>query len=423
MTFPRWLWTKPFLLVFGLATAVHWLVIGASFWQENYAEGTADEARYVFYGESIRAGRGMHAPGYEDKPTAYVMPALPLLFAAVGTESLVRLRFAQVILSALVAILTFYLADRLLPKTDTGLRPSTFGEGLGVRLNARWLAVIFLLANLAWTLQPLYLLTEPLFSLFLLLGVGAIALQPADWRYLAGAGLALGLAWLTRGALFGVLPLIFLYLWWRAGFARMFLVGLVMGLTILPWVIRNFQAFDAFVPTSTQSGQVIAGAYNDNVYANPWGEGWVNPDELYRDQISPDLFNDELAYSDYLTEQGMAWIKENPDKLPRLMISHVFHYLRPYPKLTRNTVELIYEVATWGLGIILLSYGMWCGWKNREEWLLVFGLVILGGFLTGLIFYATPRFRIPYAPYFALIEAYAAWHLWLKLKAVRCPLQ
>jgi hypothetical protein len=119
----------------------------------------------------------------------------------------------------------------------------------------------------------------------------------------------------------------------------------------------------------------------------------------------------------------MAWIKENPDKLPRLMISHVFHYLRPYPKLTRNTVELIYEVATWGLGIILLSYGMWCGWKNREEWLLVFGLVILGGFLTGLIFYATPRFRIPYAPYFALIEAYAAWHLWLKLKAVRCPLQ
>jgi hypothetical protein len=433
------------VLVFVLAILLHLLVIGGSFWENDYAEGSADEARYVFYGESIRAGRGMHAPGYEDQATAYVMPALPLVFAAVGTDSLVVLRIIQLVLSGLVAVLTFYLAhhltvgtpymasaeenklvDRIYPvptrDAPTKDSPSLFTErGLGGEVFA-WLAIICLLSNFVWMLQPLYLLTEPLFTLFLLAGVGAIALYPKDWRALAAAGFALGLAWLTRGALFGVLPLIFLYLWWRAGFRKMLLVGVIMGLTILPWVIRNYRAFDAFLPSSTQSGQVVAGAYNDTVYDNPWGEGWVNPDELYHDKISEDLFNDELAYSNYLTEQATQWIKDNPAKLPKLMVSHVFHYLRPYPKPTRNSVELIYELGRWGLGVLLLTYGTWQAWRTRNEPLWFMLLVIIGGFLTGLIFYATPRFRIPYAPYFALIEASAIYQLCLRLTADRYKL-
>ena len=68
-----------------------------------------------------------------------------------------------------------------------------------------WLAVLFLLGNFAWTMQPAFLLTEPLFTLFLVAAIGrALLWKPMDWRFLALSGALLGLAWLTRGALIGV---------------------------------------------------------------------------------------------------------------------------------------------------------------------------------------------------------------------------
>ena len=80
----------PYILVFLVAISTHLVVIGEPFWQETYPPDAADEPRYVFYAESIREGRGMHAPGREEQATAYVMPSLPLLFAVLDPSSLVR---------------------------------------------------------------------------------------------------------------------------------------------------------------------------------------------------------------------------------------------------------------------------------------------------------------------------------------------
>lgn len=389
---------RPTWLVFVLAIIVHLLVIGAPFWREAYPPDAADEPRYVFYGESIRAGRGMHAPGYEDKPTAYVMPNLPLMIALIGAESLVRLRIAQLVLCALVAVVVFKLGRSMSGSAAVG-----------------WLAVGFLLANLGWLLQPSQILTEPLYTLFLLTAVGLIISRPTDWHFLAGAGAALGMAWLTRGALFGSLVLILIYLGWRVGLRKMVLTGIVMGAVVSPWIIRNYAAFHAFVPTSTQSGNVLAGAYNDEVYKNPWGDGWINPDLIYREQVSEALFNDEVAYSNYQVEQAQKWIRENPDKLPKLMAAHAFGFMRPWFKVARNDAEFLYQLASWCISASLLAYGAWYAWRARHEALIFMLLVILGGFLTGMVFFAIPRYRLPYAPYFALLQAVAVWQIWLRL--------
>ena len=182
-----------------------------------------------------------------------------------------------------------------------------------------------------------------------------------------------------------------------------------MSLVILPWVIRNYRAFDAFVPTSTQSGNVLAGAYNDEIYKSPWGDGWINPDSLYREQVSDELFADEIAYSNYQVEQGQAWILDNPEKLPKLFAAHVFGFVRPWFKITRNDAEFFYELISWFVGISLLSVGMWWGIRHHRNTVGVFALVILGGFLTGVVFFAIPRYRLPYSPFIALIEAIGAW--------------
>jgi 4-amino-4-deoxy-L-arabinose transferase-like glycosyltransferase len=385
-------------LIFALAVVVHLGMVGAIFWQEAYPAGSADEARYVFYAESLRAGRGLHAPGYEERPTAYVMPNLPLLFAALGPDSLVRLRVGQLVLCALVAVGVYHLGARAFHEPRIGL-----------------LGVVCLLANLAWVQQPAFLLTEPLFTLLLLLAIGLLIVYPHKWTALAGAGFALGLAWLTRGALFGVLALLFPYLLWRQGWRPTLLVGVVMGLVISPWVVRNYFAFGEFVATSTQSGNVVAGAYNNEIYKNPWGDGWINPDLIHRERVSDELFNDEIAYANYLSEQGLAWIRQNPDKLPKLWAAHVLGFVRPWFKVARNDTELAYEFFSWCVAVALIAYGAWQGWRQKSRPLGLMALVVAGGFVTGLIFFAIPRYRLPYAPYFALFQAFALWQIWLRL--------
>jgi len=397
----RFLNTSPsaHVAVFLLAVVVHLVVIGRGFWLERYAPESYDEARYVFYAESIRAGRGMHAPGYEDRPTAYVMPALPLLFAAIGADSLVRLRLLQLILSALVAVVTFELGRRLYESTALG-----------------WVAVLLLLANLGWVLQPLYLLTEPLFTLLLALTVLILIYYPQRWRGLSIAGVLLGLAWLTRGALIGSMALIFLFLWWRVGFRKMVFTGLVMSLVIAPWIIRNYAAFGAFLATSTQSGNVVAGAYNDEIYQNPWGDGWINPTFL-DEGLDPAILNDEVAYTNYQVSKGREWIFNNPQKLPKLWAAHVFGFVRPWFKIARTDIEFLYVIVSWWVAAGLLAVGGGYALRTRNIPLLLMLVVIGGGFATGLIFFAIPRYRLPYAPYFALLQTAGVWVLLRKAQA------
>jgi len=395
-------WYKPRWWVFGIAVVAHLIIIGGDFWVDAYPENSYDEARYVFYGESIRAGRGMHAPGYEDKPTAYVMPTLPLMIAAIGTESLIPLRIVQLILGGLVAVLVFHLGQTITKQDQIG-----------------WLGVFFLMANLAWMQQPLYVLTEPLFIVLLLLATYFMIDRPERWQHMIGIGVTLGLAWLTRGALIGPLMTIYPYLWWRLGFKKMVIVGLVMSAVIMPWIVRNYFAFDTFVATSTQSGNVLAGAYNDIVYENPWGDGWINPDQIYREQVSEALFNDELAYANYQYERGVEWIQNNPEKLPKLFAAHFLGFVRPWFKVARNDIEFLYVFATWFITVPLILYGSWYAVKNRIEAFVLMLLIIGGGFITGIFLFAIPRYRLPFIPYFALLQALAVWQLWLRFPKTR----
>lgn len=340
----------------------------------------------------------MHAPGYEDKPTAYVMPLVPMMFAALGPESLVRLRLAQLVIAGLTMVVVYQI-----------------GVGLFNQPIVGWLAVGMLWINLGWMIQPLYVLTEPLFLLLFLLALWVILYKLPDYRYGAGLGVLLGLAWLTRGALVGPLAVIVPYLWWRYGWRIMMLVGVAMGLTVLPWVIRNYYAFEAIVPGSTQSSNVLSGAYNDLVYENPWGDGWANPDLLYREEAQAQgIFDDEIRYGALQQEKAVTWIKANPQKIPKLWVAHTVGFIRPWLVIARNDVEFLYQFVHWGLMICLILYGSYWAIRHRHKELVFCLLVIGGGFLMGLAFFAIPRYRLPYIPLFALLEATALWQLWLK---------
>jgi 4-amino-4-deoxy-L-arabinose transferase-like glycosyltransferase len=115
------------------------------------------------------------------------------------------------------------------------------------------------------------LLSEPLFVALVLSALYAVLRHRRSahrWRWLVAAGIATGLAVLTRanGAVL-LLPL-GLAVWterprWRMRslLAPAALVAVTI-LTVAPWTARNAFAFHAFVPVSTDLGPTLAGTYN-----------------------------------------------------------------------------------------------------------------------------------------------------------------
>jgi len=217
-------------------------------------------------------------------PTSYRAPLYPVLLALVYAVSGLQWRFfaarlVQAVLGATLAPLTYAIARRVLALTplpspqawgegpavplsrSVGEGPAvplsrSVGEGLGVRAEhiAAWIVAFY-----PWlVLYPLGLASENLF--FVLLAVAILALLRAsdsgalrDW---ALAGIALGLAALTRSIILGFVPFAILI---AAGFipaslrrrlglspaassnrirGPLVLIACIAALT-LPWIWRN----------------------------------------------------------------------------------------------------------------------------------------------------------------------------------------
>jgi 4-amino-4-deoxy-L-arabinose transferase-like glycosyltransferase len=131
--------------------------------------------------------------------------------------------------------------------------------------------------GLAALYMPLILVGSSLISetLFLTFALSALAAAlayrraPDRWRLLVLAGLFAGLASLTRINGFLLLPGLGLLVWTarprfsRRALARPAVLVLFALLAISPWTIRNAVETGAFIPVSTESGETLAGTYND----------------------------------------------------------------------------------------------------------------------------------------------------------------
>jgi 4-amino-4-deoxy-L-arabinose transferase-like glycosyltransferase len=213
---------------------------------------TGDAIQYEDLAWRILSGRGytssddvpaLYAP--PDQPTAFRTPGLPVFAAAAYATSgrnPTVVRAALVLLNAIAAGAVFAIALR---------------QG---RL-AAWIA------GVAWALWPGAFTTywssdaflgESLAVPLMLLGSWALAAGHTTRSAVLG-GLAIGLAILTRSYLLFHLPIavVLAFLIDRRSHAgwRRLLVALATSLVVLvPWTIRNYVVFRAFVPLSTQAG-------------------------------------------------------------------------------------------------------------------------------------------------------------------------
>lgn len=379
---------------------------------------TLDPADFSRTAESIAQGHGYplsnRAPGMG--PSAFRPPGYPFFLAAVyaisGQEAPPVGRLVGAFLGTLSVGLIGLIALRL------------WGKRVGV-----------LALCIAAIAPPLVILSTALISeaLFVPVVLGAVASAVEArrsrhryrWAILTGA--LVGIAALTRtNGLLLLLPLALALAPGRrrrlrmarwAPAAAMFLAAIAV---LVPWTVRNWIVFHAFVPVSDESGYTLAGTYNEVSRADRTQPAvWIEAEHGASPEYSQILFLasiehwNELKYGNRLQAQSIAEMKSDPGYV--LKVGY-WNTLRMFHLTELNLAVLnlgntdiprtaaLFEIyGFYPLGLLALGGLLTRRARRAPKWLwLVPVCLATSVFITGFI-----RFRSPIDPFLVMLAALA----------------
>jgi 4-amino-4-deoxy-L-arabinose transferase-like glycosyltransferase len=305
-------------------------------------------------------------------------------------------RIAHAVLGAILAPLTALLALRL---------------RCASRVAALAGAVVALYPIL-WA-YPLGLASENLFIPLALASV-LLVLRAADdrrWASAALAGLVLGAAALTRGALSIFVLLAAGWLVCAAGWKRAAVLALAVGVVVIPWAVRNSRIAGrpAFIENSI--------GYNLFVGYHPEGNGGF----VAGPALIPTRFLDDVERDQWSLEQALGFIRADPERalslLPRRLAylvglearELIFFYSNnvfgpiPAPALVG---VMLWLVVPWIAVAASAPFGM-AGASDRRGRDLVL-LLVVSTLIAYVPILAEPRFHLPLIPFLAPFAA-AVW--------------
>ena len=295
-----------------------------------------------------------------DGPSAYRAPLYPATLAAVyavfGDHSWTAGRVANAVIgTALVALLglvALQLWGRrvgLVALALAAIHPTLVLFGSGLQLEP--LLAALLLGSLACALQH--------------------RRQPMGLLWPLAAGVALGLAVLTRETGLVMLPVVAWLVWPRGQQPRPWaaptLLVAVAAAVVIPWTVRNAVVLDAFVPVTTSGGYTLAGTYNQTSMDDPQNPGvWIPPERdpaMLKAVLALD-HPDEVDLDQSLRHEAIDFAVDHPGYVVTVVFwnavrlfdlkgpQHALFYgqFLPYPPdLTRAAVY-----ASWLLGVAAL---------------------------------------------------------------------
>lgn len=357
-------------------------------------------------GYSLATGHGFASPfRVPTGPTAWTTPIYPLLLAAIfrifGTYT-----FATFVAAAGLNIL--FVVSACAPLFYAMKRIS----GIGVAAGAAWLWAIFPNA----TLIPVESLWEASLSALLVFVILWMTLRLADspstmaWL---GYGLLWGFTLMTNPAIAAGLPFLLGWLAWRKD--RQIVRGIALSLAIMllccvPWTIRNYRVFHAFVPLRSVAGLPLWLGNNEQAQAR-----WSG-------QHHPIVDSAERAH--YVTVGEIAYMREKRDLAVSYMVSHPGRELEligrrflafwcggtPYPMddfFARESFQFRYVllfnvvVALGALaGIVVLI-------RDRSPYLLLLTVFPLIYPITYYLTMVVPRYKLPIDPILMALTAIA----------------
>lgn len=366
-------------LVFAVALTLRLAVASQSpVWMHD------DGVGYDQVAQSIARGEGFSRNG---QPTAVEDPLYPSFLALIYTiagHNPWAVRVAQSVLNAaacsIVAVMGVWIA----------------GPAVG------WLSGLFAACYPSWIKLSCHWLSE---TLFIPLLVIALALWMAWQRrprlgWAVATGIVFGLASLTR---FGVaaLPFVLAWLAWRSARTEEAAVAharrrhalvmvLAVGLTILPWTVRNWLVFHKLIPISTKIGLDVYASYfprEGKLYGlTPVDETMTTARALYT--------RDENQGSAFLIAKTARLFREQPGEILRQLVLKVVFFVTPF-----DWEILGYRVYNLGYSL-MIPWAIAGLWLARRRRLAVGSLVAMLAYYSvlTLLTYGSPRLRLPLEP-------------------------
>jgi len=420
-------WVVMFAAALGLRVANAWLATGP------HARPASDPATYDAVAWNLARGAGFSLAGAGGiYPTAFVPPVLPwitsLLYRVVGHDY-----FAAVLLGCVIGS----LAPLLLAAFGTRMFGSTVGRLAG------WLAVA----------HPLlvyfcgYLLTETPFTVMLLLAL----LLSADWVKTPrpgrafGAGIAWGVAALTRPTALTLPLLVAAWAWAPLGFTlpararlrQVLLLMLGLVLAVGPWTMRNALTLHAFIPVTTGAGGALLVGNNPGAWADPAARGGG----------SNDLW-DELVQTEYrgLSEteidvraraHAVAFLRGHVSEWPAMAAAKLARFwrlsadagpTRAWQRVAsplQRPLRVLDPLLLWSVAVLPLAlWGVALSLRGPRRWLQSLSLWVLLYFTSlGVVFFGSLRLRAPVEPLVVLFAAAGLDDLARRLPARRSRLR
>jgi len=321
-------------------------------------------------------------------PPAYLY-FLGVPFALTG--SLTAVKYLQCLVGALLVPAVGLVGRR------------AFGERAG--LAAAFLAAVY--PELVWFAAHFW--AETLFTVLLWWGIERLVAsdETQSPRAALAAGLAWGLAILTRETVLYFVPIAALWLAWRRpdGLKRAaFYAGSAL-IVVLPWTVRNYLVFDAFVPVST------AGALNL----------WQGNTRLSREQVYEEYWAVHGRIPKYeharrraleaILERQPLWIFEKlRSELPEFWAAHaqpIVHIERgAYGPLKRPIALAAVAVVLVPYLAVLALFVLGIAWlKHSRAAVLVLSFLAFY-LLLHVAAHAYPRYRLPAMPALFLIATH-----------------
>lgn len=312
-----------------------------------------------------------------------------MIYLIFGTK-LIAVRIAQAALDSLLCMLIYRLCRMLFSRA--------------IALTAAFTSAFYLL----FIKGVSRFLTETLFTLILFWIIFYIYKTKERLTYPQASILGIGIAVLVliKGITILFLPFLFLLLLWSGYYSplgikralkRYAVVFMAFIAVISVWTYRNYRVYHAFVPVSTQGGYALYDCYfpkDGKIF------GLNIMDDNVRYAVS---LGSEVKMSRYLTGKTLEFIKNNPLKVLRLEVLKIFYFWAPFDWEMMGVGKGVYNYQY----VFILPFaflGMFLSARRLDRYapLYIPGIYI---FLMSLLFYGSPRFRMPVEPYFIVFFA------------------
>jgi len=373
----------------------------------------ADAADYHEIAVSLADGRGyVNAAGH---PTAWRPPAYPAflsLIYRISGPGAPAATIIQSVVGALTVLMLMLLGSTIVNHSETVI--------------AGVIAAVY--PGLVWL--PRLLLSENLSLLLTLMTLWSVAMYLKSRRgwWLVLFGAVSGLNTLVRGgnlALPMMLGAGLLIVAFRSSsaerkrnFTALLLAIAAFIVVLTPWTVRNYGLFHRFVPVATQEGLTLYGSYWPPVKNGRliWG---TLPGPEDPNIAAANAAGDEVTASKYLQQVTLRRLRAQPGYFFRVIPSKMISLLVPLDwEILPHPIGTDRKI-NWGYLLIALPalFGFLLVLRNprSNQWLLwIIPILVV---VQTIVFYGSPRFRLPAEPIAILLAAVSLAPAWGFLKS------